>query len=111
MVGRFGGDEFLIILIDANHVGADIVAERLHQVLERRRGRPWTDGVPPLKVSMGLATLEAGEVPPRELGFPKFQEVVERLVAEADAAMYQARREGKIMQAGATLAWTDFART
>ncbi len=111
VVGRFGGDEFLIVLIDANQLGADIVAERLHQMLEHRRGRPWPDGVPPLKTSMGLATLEPGEVPPRELGFPKFQEVVERLVAEADSAMYQARREGKIMQAGATLAWTDFART
>ncbi len=111
VVGRFGGDEFLVILIDANHLGADIVADRLHRVLEQRRGRAWPDGVPPLKTSMGLATLEPGEVPPRELGFPKFQEVVERLVAEADAAMYQARREGKIMQAGATLTWTDFART
>ncbi len=111
VVGRFGGDEFLIILIDANHVGADIVADRLHRVLEQRRGRAWPDGVPPLKTSMGLATLEPGEVPPRELGFPTFQDVVERLVAEADAAMYQARREGKIMQAGATLTWTDFART
>lgn len=111
VVGRFGGDEFLIILIDANHVGADIVADRLHRVLEHRRNRPWLDGVPPLKASMGLATLEPGEVPPQELGFPKFQQVVERLVAEADAAMYQARREGVIMRAGSTLTWTEFART
>lgn len=111
VVGRFGGDEFLVILIDANHHGADIVADRLHRVLDQRRGRAWPDGVPPLKTSMGLATLEPGEVPPNQLGIPKFQEVVERLVAEADAAMYQARRKGKIMQAGATLAWTDFART
>lgn len=111
VVGRFGGDEFLVVLVDANHLGADIVADRLHRMLEHRRGRPWPDGVPPLKASMGLATLEPGEVPPRELGFPKFEQVVEQLVAEADAAMYQARREGLIMRAGSTLTWTYFART
>ncbi len=57
---------------------------------------------------MGLATLEPGELPPRELGFPDFPAVVETLVAEADAAMYQARREGKGMVQRPTLSWTDF---
>lgn len=110
VVGRFGGDEFLLILIDANHEGADIVADRLHQALVSERGRPWPTGVPPLKTSMGMATLDPGEVQPSEYGFPDFPLVVETLVAEADAAMYSARREAKGMYAGQTLTWAQFAK-
>jgi diguanylate cyclase (GGDEF)-like protein len=108
VVGRFGGDEFLVVLIDANDEGADIVADRLHQALITERGRPWPAGVPPLGTSMGMATLDTGAVPPRELGFPDFDAAVEALVAEADTAMYRARREARGMAAGRTLTWSDF---
>jgi diguanylate cyclase (GGDEF)-like protein len=108
VVGRFGGDEFLVILIDAPHEGADIVAERLHTALLKEEGRPLPPGVPPLKTSMGLATLEPGDTPPMDLGFPDFPTVVETLVAEADAAMYRARREARGMSAGRTLTWDEF---
>ncbi len=109
VVGRFGGDEFLVILIDANHEGADIVADRLSEVLRAGRG-PRPEGVPPLEASMGLVTLEPGEASAIELGFPDFPAAAERLVAEADAAMYTARREEKVMHAGPTLTWADFTR-
>jgi two-component system cell cycle response regulator len=108
VVGRFGGDEFLVVLIDANDEGADIVADRLHEALITERGRPWPGGVPPLGTSMGMATLDPGTVPPRELGLPDFDAAVEALVAEADTAMYRARREARGMAAGRTLTWSDF---
>lgn len=110
VVGRFGGDEFLVILVDANDEGADIVADRLLQALVSERERPWPTGVPPLSTSMGMATLDPGDIAPKEYGFPDFPNVVETIVAEADAAMYQARREAKGMFAGQVLTWAQFAK-
>jgi len=109
VVGRFGGDEFLVILVDANDEGADIVADRLFEALVSERDRPWPTGVPPLSTSMGMATLDPGDIAPQEFGFPDFPSVVEKIVAEADAAMYQARREAKGMFAGPVLTWAQFA--
>lgn len=111
IVGRFGGDEFLVILIDANHEGADIVAERLNQALARERVRVEPSRVPPLETSLGMATLDPGDVPPMECGLPDFTHVMDTLVHEADASMYAARREERGMFAGRTLNWADFRRT
>jgi diguanylate cyclase (GGDEF)-like protein len=109
IVGRFGGDEFLLILLDADPMGADIVARRLRQALFSEQGHPRPQGVPPLRASMGAATLEPGDgIPPFELGLPDFPSVVESLVAEADAAMYQARREAKAVFTAPPLSWVDF---
>jgi diguanylate cyclase (GGDEF)-like protein len=109
IVGRFGGDEFLVVLIDANHEGADIVAERLYQALAAERGRPWPGALPPLKTSMGMSTLDPGDVPPMDYGLPDFAQVIDALVHEADTSMYAARREAKGMFAGRTLTWAQFA--
>jgi len=111
IVGRFGGDEFLIILIDANHDGADIVAERLYEALANERRRPELSPVPPLKTSMGMATLDPGDVPPMQFGLPDFARVIDELVHEADTSMYAARREARGMFAGRTLIWADFVDT
>ncbi|UCC48441.1 MAG: diguanylate cyclase [Gemmatimonadota bacterium] len=108
VVGRFGGDEFILILIDANRDGAEIVANRLHEALGSERGMPWPEGIPRLKTLMGTATLEPGATSPMDLGFPDFPRAVERLVDEADAAMYQARRAAKRIFTGPTLGWADF---
>jgi diguanylate cyclase (GGDEF)-like protein len=110
IVGRFGGDEFLIILIDANHDGADIVAERLYEALNSERGRPDPGHVPALKTSMGMATLDPGDVPPMQYGLPDFAQVIDALVHEADGSMYAARREARGMFAGRTLSWVDFVK-
>lgn len=110
IVGRFGGDEFLVILIDANHDGADIVAERLFQALANERVRLEPGRVPPLETSMGMATLDPGDVPPMQYGLPDFAQVIDALVHEADVSMYAARREERGMYAGRTLTWSDFRR-
>lgn len=109
IVGRFGGDEFLVILIDANHDGADIVAERLYQALANERVRLEPGRVPPLETSMGMATLDPGGVPPMRYGLPDFAQVIDVLVHEADVSMYAARREERGMYAGRTLTWSDFS--
>jgi diguanylate cyclase (GGDEF)-like protein len=108
VVGRFGGDEFLLVLIDANQDGAAIVAERLQSALASEWESWWPPGMPALTTTMGLATLDPGEVAPFDLGFPDFLRVVEDLVVESDAAMYQARSDGVKVLAGRTLRWPEF---
>ncbi len=110
VVGRFGGDEFLVILIDADYEGVKIVADRLRDALASDRKGSWPSSLPALRVSMGTATLDPGDVPPFELGFPDFPAVVESVVAEADAAMYRARRERQRLSSGRTLFWPDFVK-
>jgi diguanylate cyclase (GGDEF)-like protein len=112
IVGRFGGDEFLVILVDADAAGTEIVASRLLQNLFSDQALPRPPGVPPLNATMGMATLAAdgdGGGPSRP-GLPDFPRAVESLVAAADAAMYQARREQKLTCAATPLDWSSFVR-
>lgn len=108
IVGRFGGDEFLVVLIDADGGGARIVADRLQAALPTP-GRGWPAGVRGPRVSIGHVTLEPGEGWPAEAGVLDFSSVVDRIVHEADTAMYRARRETRSVVAGPTLTWMDFA--
>lgn len=112
IVGRFGGDEFLIVLTDAYMEGGRIVADRLYEALWSARRRPWPSGVPPVEISLGMATLAPGDDPhPTFAALTDFDTIVEALVAEADAAMYIARRQNDWMFAGRTLTWSDFLKT
>lgn len=108
IVGRFGGDEFVVVLIDANRSGANIVAERLHEMLVERSGLAWPAGLPEPGVSIGRVSLEPDEDWPARAGFPDFQAVVDHLVSAADAAMYRARREERGLFASSTLTWSYF---
>jgi diguanylate cyclase (GGDEF)-like protein len=75
---RYGGEEFAVLLPQTNVVGARRVAERF-----RRAVAACGDFQRPLTVSAGVAALR-GEACDGE-----------RLVLEADQALYQAKREGR----------------
>jgi diguanylate cyclase (GGDEF)-like protein len=82
VIGRIGGDEFAV----AGHfspAAVDMAAERLRTVLARRNrdaSRPF-----PLTLSLGHATAtDRGE------------ETLNRLLAAADAAMYEEKRRAKV---------------
>jgi diguanylate cyclase (GGDEF)-like protein len=79
---RYGGDEFLIILVDTSLVGAQQAAESVRRKIA---ALPMVvDGKAiPVTVSVGVA--EAG---PTELG-------ATGLIGRADDALYQAKREGR----------------
>jgi diguanylate cyclase (GGDEF)-like protein len=79
VVGRMGGDEFAVILVQADRLTAEAKAEGLAKAIE---GAPvrfdgWTA---PLRISYGVREISA-EIEP------------EMLVAEADAAMFDRKRE------------------
>jgi len=76
-LGRWGGEEFLILLPETDGRGAVQIAERLGQGLKELR----PEGLS-VSASLGVAELRAGESP-------------EALVARADRAMYRAKAAGK----------------
>jgi len=80
MVARFGGDEFAVIMEEANADEAARVAERIR----RHVGAPLTLNGKELSpsVSVGVAVLTDGE------------STLDELLHEADMAMYEAKRGG-----------------
>jgi diguanylate cyclase (GGDEF)-like protein len=80
---RLGGDEFAIVLSGASELDAERVVQRLqHTVSTSAR-----DPVELLQASFGAAVYEAGESP-------------DRLVARADAVLYQAKRRSRLTLKG-----------
>jgi two-component system cell cycle response regulator len=88
-LGRFGGEEFVVLLIDADLASATMVAERIRASIA---GAPFIlAGGEPLAVSasIGVATLDDFE---RE---HPIEEVATQLVATADHALYMAKEGGR----------------
>ncbi len=83
-LGRYGGEEFLFVLMDTGTDGAAIYAERIRTQIEQR-GHILTERFPgyPLTASIGIA-------PYRET----CQDLA-TLVAAADAALYRAKASGR----------------
>lgn len=82
-VGRYGGEEFLVCLDECTREGAGHVADRLCASI---RATPVVIGA----VSIDL-TVSAGVAQRRDLG----TQTVESLVGDADAALYEAKRQGR----------------
>ncbi|MBB4286275.1 GGDEF domain-containing protein [Roseospira goensis] len=82
IAGRYGGEEFVMVVTDVDAEGAVRIAERVRQAIE---SNPLTSkGEPvPLTVSIGLAL--ASEV----------NGVAERFIALADERLYTAKRNGR----------------
>lgn len=84
LAARYGGEEFALILPDADGVQALETAGRVRSLLASAR-IPHPHGIDDLvTVSIGIATLG-----PESAGSP------ETLIAQADAALYQAKQQGR----------------
>ncbi|KAB0584370.1 GGDEF domain-containing protein [Ideonella dechloratans] len=79
-VGRWGGEEFLLIWLGPSAEGVQRSCERLREVLALRAQEQLKM---PLTASFGVAVLRASDVAEVDL------------VRRADAALYQAKREGR----------------
>lgn len=84
LVGRYGGEEFLILLPETDRGGARIKAERLRESVERH-AFPGADRLPQghLTISFGVAS------------FPGDAQTADDLLARADEALFSAKRAGR----------------
>ncbi|HEY0488207.1 MAG TPA: DUF484 family protein [Telluria sp.] len=88
-LGRFGGEEFVVLLIDADLESAVAVAQRIRASIAAGPFHLSTGGQIQLSVSIGVATLDDFE---RDHAI---EGVAHQLVAHADTALYQAKAEGR----------------
>ncbi len=88
-LGRFGGEEFVVLLIDAELDNANMVAERIRASIA---GTPFalsSGGMLPVTVSIGVAVLDDFD---RDHAI---EGVAQELLAHSDAALYQAKEGGR----------------
>lgn len=81
-VARYGGDEFVMLLKDADRPGAQVVANRIREELAEEVN-PYALDMP-LRVSVGIAM------------YDEDGRTSEELLAAADAAMYEDKRSRKV---------------
>lgn len=80
-VGRFGGEEFIVVLPGAKEADAFIIADRIRMKINEKNAN--IDGVSiPFTISQGLATCN-GEL------------TADELIAKADEALYRAKQNGR----------------
>ncbi len=97
IVGRYGGDEFLVILPRTPMAGSQRVADRILNLL----GQQGSGGAArplPLRASLGVSALEPHQFEPDAIPRPVpneyFQTVAQDLIRRADDGLYQAKRSG-----------------
>ncbi|MEF9977394.1 MAG: diguanylate cyclase [Thermomonas sp.] len=79
--GRYGGEEFLVLLPGQDAASARLVGDRLRQAVEDAEV-DWHGETLRFTISIGMAVLRDGDDP-------------EKLLARADKALYRAKREGR----------------
>ena len=79
--GRYGGEEFLLVLPETPHDDAERMLNRLRIIIAELDWSALAPGMP-LSISAGVATLQPNESP-------------DSLLARADAALYAAKRNGR----------------
>ena len=82
VLGRFGGEEFMILLPETDPHGGQIVGERICRAFEEKRTQVGRIQIP-LTVSVGVASLQ-GEA-----------EEIDSLLLRADAFLYRAKNQGR----------------
>lgn len=86
IIGRYGGEEFCILLPGTDDIGAHAVATSLLQVVESAC-LATSHGDITITISLGISVFD----PSNDQGYPDFSS----LLKSADIALYQAKREGR----------------
>ncbi|MBL8050615.1 MAG: diguanylate cyclase [Anaerolineales bacterium] len=81
LLGRYGGEEFVILLPETNLQAAQVIAERLRQSI---MNAPFTSDAGDLRITTSIGVAEAHQ-----------NETLNNLVQRADAALYKAKDSGR----------------
>lgn len=82
LAGRYGGEEFSLILPETERDGAYLVAERIRKKVEENVFKAYDEKLK-ITISIGVAF------------YPKDSNTAEELIEKADEALYKAKRSGK----------------
>jgi diguanylate cyclase (GGDEF)-like protein len=82
IVARIGGDEFVVLAVDASMESTDILTDRIQAALKKRKQQG--DQPYQLTLSLGIARYD-----------PEAPCTVNELIAQADGRMYQQKRASK----------------
>jgi len=82
LVARFGGEEFCILLPEADKVGAHAVAERIRKAVAGHTIKAYDESLR-ITLSMGISCL------------PEDANNLDELIENADKALYEAKRQGR----------------
>lgn len=84
VLGRYGGDEFVVLLSRSDKVGAYLAADRLREIVEKE---PFASRE---KQPLGKITLSIGVA-----GFPEHGATIDELLDNVDRALYMAKKTGR----------------
>lgn len=82
IAGRYGGEEFIIVLAQTDLYAARIVAERIRKIVETARMKDFSGNVFGITVSEGVSGWEPGDD-------------IHSLISRADEALYKAKENGR----------------
>jgi two-component system cell cycle response regulator len=94
IIGRYGGDEFMIILPDTSAAGALIVANRILARAANAAVEEPGQSIP-VHLSLGIATMQPPAEEQHAIGGDLLNHAAEGLIASADRALYQAKGCGR----------------
>ncbi|MGE4552102.1 MAG: histidine kinase N-terminal 7TM domain-containing protein [Desulfovibrionaceae bacterium] len=90
VLGRYGGEEFAVVLPNTDQDGAQLLAERLRSGAAAAR-TVYEDVVIAVSISVGVVTLDLGARPdPADA-----ESLREALIKASDQALYQAKEQGR----------------
>ena len=100
LLGRYGGEEFLVLLPGTDRAGACAVAENLRQAVE---AQAFTFGATPIPVTVSVGVCARSAAEPAQGGLPADNATrtaspalhIDSMIDNADRALYAAKRHGR----------------
>jgi diguanylate cyclase (GGDEF)-like protein len=82
LLGKYGGEEFCVILTETDARGAVFLAERIHKAMEEKQVRAYDEDLK-VRISIGVSA------------FPENAQDLNTLIDKADQALYRAKETGR----------------